>query len=74
MGGVMGHDRLGLRTAAVALCGGGAPPLLCVAHQTLCGGVPGGFLPLPYRHCLFLCTLQQNIIRYGHLLECIRHY
>ena len=30
MGGVMGHDRLGLRTAAVALCGGGAPPLLCV--------------------------------------------
>ena len=28
-------------------------------QPALCGGVTGGFLPLSYRHCLFMCTRQQ---------------
>jgi hypothetical protein len=41
MGGVMGHDRRRLRTAAVALCGGGAPPSAGARPFATVRGPPG---------------------------------
>ena len=50
------------------------PALWPLSQPALCGGVPCGFLSLPYRRCLLLCTQQQNKSDIRDLLEDIRQY
>ena len=50
------------------------PALWPLSQPALCGGVPRGFLSLPYKRCLLLCTQQQNKSDIRDLLDDIRQY